>query len=618
MKSNSRSIMLLLTVIVVGLGAGVWMYRADLCQWAKDRNLLPGGGGAETLVGTPASSTPNGTTRIEVNASGFTPDAVTVSPGEGQVLEFVRTADKTCATAVVFAKTGQRFDLPLNTPVRVPISLKPGETMSFACPMDMYRGTVTVSETSEPTESVTKIEIGAEGFSPESVVIAPGDNRILEFIRKVDNTCISAVVFPSTGGRHELPVGTPVRVPISAKPGETISFTCPMDMYHGKVVVSDQAAMGVDYTHGDAHDPSEIAYWTCSMHPSVKSSTPGKCPICSMDLVSVTRREVETGVILVDAQRRQLIGVTTALVARRDLVDEIRTVGRVSVDESRLAEVTLRFEAWIGKVLADTTGKEVRKGEPMFTFYSPQLWSLQEEYLEALRRGQGEGSNSSELAKAAEMRLRLWEIDDAQIESLRQRGSAIEYLAMNAPTSGTVLEKHVVSGSAVEAGMPLYRIADLSTVWIEAEIYEQDIPRITKGQKANISLQGVPNGNFEGTVSYVYPYLNAETRTGRVRFEVPNPDGFLKLDMYADLRIELPLGERTTVPEGAVIHAGASHVVFVDLGEGRLEPRRVKVGARTDDYIEIVEGLNEGETVVTSANFLIAAESKLKSGIEKW
>lgn len=371
------------------------------------------------------------------------------------------------------------------------------------------------------------------------------------------------------------------------------------------------------HAHGGPHDPDEIAYWSCSMHPSVRSSTPGKCPICSMDLTPVTRKEIETGVIVVDAQRRQLIGVTTGAVGLHELDAEIRTVGRVVADETRLAEVTLRYEAWIGQVFADYTGKVIRKGEPLFTFYNPQLWSLQEEYLEALRRGQGRASGG-ELASAAKTRLRLFEIDDAQIEALRQRGSAIEYLITNAPITGTIIEKHIVAGSAVQEGMPLYRIADLSSVWIEAEVYEQDIARINLGQRARISVKGVPEREFEGTVSYVYPSLDASTRTGRVRFEVANPDGALKLDMYAEIRVQLPLGERLAVPESAVIYAGASHIAFVDLGEGQLEPRRLKVGARTADYIEVLEGLKEGEIVVTSANFLIAAESKLKSGIEKW
>lgn len=591
----------LVALVLIGAAAvAAWMYRGEIEHWASGLN-------AESAE--PQSATPSdGVVRIEVGESGFTPETVSVMTGETQTLEFTRTVERTCITAVVFPSTGERFDLPIGQPVRVPVMVKPGESVAFTCPMEMFHGKVVASKTmagSTEADAITRIEITAEGFSPESVVVAPGGERVIEFTRKVENSCISAVVFPATGARHELPLDTPVRVTIPIAAGERIAFTCPMDMYHGEVVASDSGSAAA------VHDHDEIAYWTCSMHPSVRSSTPGTCPICSMDLVSVTRGEVETGVILVDAQRRQLIGVTTDTVARRELSGELRMVGRVVVDETRFAEVALRYDAWIGDVLADFTGKAVRKGEPMFTFYNPQLWSLQEEYLEATRRG-------TELAGAAETRLRLWGIDSAQIEDLRKRGKALEYLTINAPISGTVLEKHIVPGSAVEAGMALYRIADLSTVWIEADVNERDVQRIGVGQRARIALEGIPDADINGSVSYIYPDLNPETRTGRVRFAVPNAEGRLKLDMYADVYADLPFGERLSVPVGAVIYAGASHVVFVDLGEGRLEPRRVKIGVRAGELIEVLEGVQEGETVVTSANFLIAAESKLKSGIEKW
>ncbi len=599
-----KSLGWLAALVLVGAAAGAgWMYRGQIEQWVD---------GFREKASAPQAVAPvNGVVRIEVGESGFIPETVTVAADEAQTLEFTRTAERTCITAVVFPSTGERLDLPLGQPVRVPVMVKAGESVAFTCPMDMYHGKAVASK---EADAITRIEITADGFVPESVVIAPGGERVLEFMRKADNSCVTAVVFPATGARHELPLNTPVRVTVPVAAGETIAFTCPMDMYHGKVITSDSESEAAAHDH----DPNEIAYWTCSMHPSVKSSTPGTCPICSMDLVSVTRGEVETGVILVDAQRRQLIGVTTGTAARRELSGELRMVGRVVSDETRLAEVTLRYDAWIGDVFADFTGKAVRKGDPMFTFYSPQLWSLQEEYLEAVRRGTEKGTAGTELADSAETRLRLWGIDPTQIEELRTRGKASEYLRISAPISGTVLEKHIVPGSAVEAGAALYRIADLSAVWIEADVTERDVQRLEVGQRARISFEGAPNVSIGGSVSYIHPDLNPETRTGRVRFAVPNAEGRLKLDMYADVHADLPYGERLTVPVGAVIHAGASHVVFVDLGEGRLEPRHVKVGVRAGEYIELLDGVNEGETVVTSANFLIAAESKLKSGIERW
>ncbi len=462
-----------------------------------------------------------------------------------------------------------------------------------------------------------RIEARADGFHPEAIAVPAGTPVTIEFVRTAEKTCADAVVFPSSGERHELSLNIPVIVTLTVPAGQSVLFACPMDMYRGEVRAGSPGAAVPAESPDEAnaaHDPSEIAHWTCSMHPSVKSQTPGTCPICSMDLVPVTRGEIETGVILVDAQRRQLIGVMTGTVERRAFVSEVRTVGIVRADEARVRDVTLRTRVWIDSVQADFTGKSVRKGEPLLRYFSPDLLQMQREYLLAAGRSAG----GPDLRAGADTRLRLAGMELAQIEDLAKRGSALEQLTLTSPITGTVIEKHVVAGSEVEEGEPLYRIADLSSVWIEAEVYEQDIARMQVGQGARIALQSMVGRDFEGIVSYVYPSVDAMTRTGRVRFETANPEGALKLNMYADIRVDLPLGERLAVPESAVIHAGASYVAFVDLGEGRLEPRRLKVGVRTAGYIEVLDGLKEGETVVTSANFLIAAESKLKSGIEKW
>lgn len=462
---------------------------------------------------------------------------------------------------------------------------------------------------------IIEIEVGASGFSPEAVAVASNENLALRFTRTAEKTCITSVVFPGTGQEFELPYGEQVLVPLSIKPDEVVQFTCPMDMFHGAVMASGLAENSAA-TH--EHNSDEIAYWTCSMHPSVKSNTPGTCPICSMDLISVTKREVETGVIHVDAKRRQLIGLTTDAVTPREMGRELRLLGRVVVDETRVAEITLRYDAWIGEVFADYTGKVIHQGDPMFTLYNPQLWSLQEEYLEALRRGTENRSGGPGLAEAAETRLRLWGIGSEQIEKLKRSGKAEEYLTIRAPISGTVLEKVVLPGSAVDTGTALYRIADLSTVWIEAEVFEQDLQHLKVGQHARIILRDSAGVEVSGSIAYIYPELRTGTRTGRARIEIPNPNGELKLEMYADVYVNFLIGERLAIPESAVIYAGKSQVVFVDLGEGRLEPRRVEVGMRANGFVEITDGVHEGEVVVTSANFLIAAESKLKSGIEKW
>ena len=360
----------------------------------------------------------------------------------------------------------------------------------------------------------------------------------------------------------------------------------------------------------------EVSHYTCSMHPSVKSKQPGTCPICSMDLVPVTKKEVETGTIRVPLEQRQKIGVTTGRAERREVSQTIRAVGRVTYDETRLADVTMKYRGWIGKTYANYSGFRVEKGEPLFTLYAPELLSAQEEFLESLRR-QAPGRDGM-LLESARRRLRLWDLTDAQVRRLAESGDVLEYMPILSPVTGTVTEKKAFDGAAVQPGMLLYRIADLSTVWIEAEVYEGDVPLVKEGQTAEVRLSYLPERTFRGDVAYIYPYLDAPTRTGRIRIVVGNADGSLKPDMYASVEIEAPLGRQLVVSEGAVVRAGKTNIVFLDLGEGRLRPKRIEIGRKVGDDYVVLSGLDEGDTVVTSGNFLIAAESKLKSGIDKW
>ena len=361
--------------------------------------------------------------------------------------------------------------------------------------------------------------------------------------------------------------------------------------------------------------PAGISHYTCSMHPSVKSTTPGTCPICAMDLVPVTKKELKSGSISMDARRRQLIGVTTGFAQEKQLIQVIRAAGRVNFDESNLTDITLKFNGWIGKLNAGFVGVPVKKGQPLFTVYSPELLSAQQEYLETLRRRKNKNDT---LLQASRQRLSLWDITPAQIRQLEKRGTAIEYLPIISPASGTVVEKTIVAGSAVKAGQKLLRIADLSTVWIEGEIYEYEIPFVKVGMEAKIVLPDRPGKSLQGKVKYIYPYLQGDTRTAKVRVELDNRDGVLKPDMYTHLHLKIDLGKRLVVPESAVLYAGDSRVVFLDLGNGRLQPRKIKTGVRNADDIEVLEGLQAGDKVVTSGNFLIAAESKLKAGIDQW
>lgn len=322
--------------------------------------------------------------------------------------------------------------------------------------------------------------------------------------------------------------------------------------------------------------------------------------------------EIPPGTITVDARRRQLIGITFGEAKKRSLVSTIRAVGQVVYDETRVADVSLKYDAWIGELKADFVGAQIEKGQLLFTVYSPELYSAQQEYLDILRRGH------EVLLTAASQRLSFWDMGPASIEALEKRGKPFEYIPIFAPRSGTLVEKNIVEGTSHRSGATLMRIADLSRVWVEAELYENELPLIAKDTAAIVTLPYLPDERFEGRIDYVYPYLNKRSRTGRVRLSLPNEHGLLKPDMYAEVKLEIPLGEQLSVPEDAVLVAGETRVVFEDLGDGRLAPRQVRAGRHVGGYVEILEGLEAGARVVTSGNFLIASESRLKSGIRQW
>lgn len=265
----------------------------------------------------------------------------------------------------------------------------------------------------------------------------------------------------------------------------------------------------------------------------------------------------------------------------------------------------------------------VNKGEPLFTLYSPELYAAQEELATALASQEAARQTSipdraDYLVEAARTRLRLWDLQDWQIDEIAKTGKPLEYIPIVSPVTGYVIEKNVVEGATVEPGKTLYRIAGLDKIWIEAEVYESELPLIDVGQKAEVTLTYLPGKKFTGRVSFIYPYLEGKTRTGRIRVELPNPGLELKPDMYANVDLGKERGERLVVPEEAVIYAGPRRLVFLDLGEGRLRPQEIEVGIKTGDYYEVLSGLEEGDVVVTSGNFLIAAESRLKSAATQW
>lgn len=364
---------------------------------------------------------------------------------------------------------------------------------------------------------------------------------------------------------------------------------------------------------------SDVAYYTCPMHPSVRQPSPGKCPICGMELTPVTHEDLETGTVVVDEVRRQQIGVTTAPVQRRRLSRHIRAVGQVTIDETLLADVNLRMSGWVQELYVDETGQRVKKGQTLFTLYSPELYAAEREYLTAVRRTREEGSDALvELAHASEKRLRLLGMSEPQIRQLSRRGEAWEYVPVLSPATGYVIDKAIVEGGRVEAGTRVYRIADLKRVWIDADVFEADLPEIRVNQPVLVELSYVPGETFEGRVDYVYPTLVSATRTARIRVALKNPDLVLKPDMYANVELKVDLGERLAIPDSAVIYTGPRRLVFVDLGEGRLRPQEIEVGVHADGYVEIKRGLEPGDVVVTSGNFLIAAESRIRSATKYW
>ncbi len=325
----------------------------------------------------------------------------------------------------------------------------------------------------------------------------------------------------------------------------------------------------------------------------------------------------------IEPGRLQRIGVKIAPAERRALVSAVRAVGRVTSEETTLADVALKMNGWAGAVHANAIGAPVKKGDVLFGVYSPELHAAQQEFLTALRSQERASATnapdrSDYLVRAARNRLRLWDIADADLERLAKSGEPLEHLPIRSPVTGYVVEKNLVEGSAFEAGQRLYRIASLARVWIEAEVYESELSLVREGQHASVTLPYQPGHTFEATVAYVYPTLDPKTRTARLRLALPNPDLALRPDMYANVRIEADRGERLVVPQSAVLYAGERSFVFRSLGDGRFRPQRVEVGLRSGEDVEILAGLEAGDPIVTSATFLIASESRLRAALEQW
>ncbi len=335
----------------------------------------------------------------------------------------------------------------------------------------------------------------------------------------------------------------------------------------------------------------------------------------------VKMTEIPSDTVVVSPERQQISGVRFGPVGFQNLERIIRTVGRLDFDEKKISTVNPKIGGWIEELYVDYTGKMVRKGQPLLSIYSPELVSTQEEYLLALKAkkilsaspiadisGGGES-----LLQAARRRLLLWDITPKQIETLEKTGEIKKTMVLYAPADGFVMEKMAFKGMSLMPGVTLFKIGDLSTIWVIADIYEYELPFIKIGNKARITLAYFPGESFEGTATYIYPSLDPKTRTAKVRFDLPNPEFKLKPEMWANVELKIPLGRKLVVPEDAVMDSGTMQMVFVDRGQGHFESRHIQIGAKVQGYYEVLSGLREGEKVVTSANFLIDSESQLKA-----
>jgi RND family efflux transporter MFP subunit len=380
--------------------------------------------------------------------------------------------------------------------------------------------------------------------------------------------------------------------------------------------------------------PAGKVLYHCPMHPNYISDRPGTCPICGMNLVPVKEEQKETApsaaavegraTVTISPERQQLIGVQTAAVEKKQLSKTIRAVGVVGYNEKTLSTVSLRFGGWIEELMVKAVGDEVHKGAPLFVIYSPELLQAQRNYLLARETVAAVGENATaetkalteESVRSARYRLTLWEISEDQIKELEAKQEPKGLATIFAKVDGVVISRNIVLGAYAEANRDLYAVADLSTVWLQADVYEYEMPLVKVGQEAKILLAAMPGESFTSTVSYVYPYLNDQTRTVRVRLEFPNPQGKLKPGMYATVLISADLGEQLVVDGNAILDTGVRQIAFVDLGEGRFEPRDLTVGQHAQGVAVILKGLAEGEKVVTSANFLIDSESQLKAALQ--
>src|ERR1039457_1785171 len=391
---------------------------------------------------------------------------------------------------------------------------------------------------------------------------------------------------------------------------------------------ADMANMPGMSSKGTAPGDRKVLYWFDPMHPAYKSDKPGIAPDCGMTLVPKYADDqglakMPMGTVTIPPEKQALAGVRTALVERKSLIRDIHTTAQIVADETRIAHVHVKVAGYIDQVFVDFVGQLVKKGQPLFTLYSPDLVSTQEEYLIA-KRGNATLANapfqeisqgSQSLLQSARQRLKLWDISDDQIKELDETGKVSKDLMFYSPITGFVTDRKVFPQTSVTPDTELYTVSDLSTVWAVADIYEYEVPFVHLGQRVSLSLGYYPGKIYTGKISFIYPTVDPQARTVKVRVKLPNPGFALKPQMFADAQLRVDYGTKVIVPEEAVLNSGMEQHVFVVHDGGMFEPRKITIGPVVDGNAVILTGLKAGETIVVSGNFLVDSESELKNAM---
>jgi multidrug efflux pump subunit AcrA (membrane-fusion protein) len=363
---------------------------------------------------------------------------------------------------------------------------------------------------------------------------------------------------------------------------------------------------------------ARASVWHCPMHPNYHSDRPGKCPICSMDLVPLVEdgagetTELVAGraPVTIAPERRALVGIRTSPVVRASFKRTIRAAARVDPDERKLASITAKVSGWIDTLFVKSVGQSVRKGDPLLSIWSPELFEAQKSYLIARSLSSKDGG-----AEYARQKLLAWDMTEEQVHALEGKSDPDRLTTLVSRVDGIVTRRDAIAGGAVEPGKPLYEIADLSTVWVQAEVFENEIELVKVGGVATVSFDAHPGESLPGRVEYVYPIVDEATRTARVRIEVENAQGRLAPGMYATVSIACDLGPQIVVDVDAVLDTGTRQLVFVETSPGRFEPREVEIGPRSGGLAVVTKGLEPGESVVNAANFLVDSESRLRAAL---